>query len=133
MNIIVERKYFCSDYIIGDVYLQNKSTFVCNSLEPSLSAAHPAVPAGTYPITFAFSHKFNRYMPFVGVSGRVGIMIHPGNSPEDTKGCILLGNNTFKGRLSDSKKCFNPLRALLIQSIIDTNENCFLIIKNKNK
>lgn len=132
MNIIVERKYFCKDYIVGDVYLENKHTFVCNSLEPSLSAAHPAIPVGAYPITFAFSHKFNRYMPFVdGVKGRSGIMIHTGNKPKDTLGCILLGNNTIKGGLTDSNKCFNPLRALLIQSIIDVNENCFLIVKNK--
>lgn len=132
MNIIIERKFFCKDYIIGDVYLENKYTFVCNSLEPSLVASHPAIPCGSYPITFVFSHKFNRYMPFVdGVKGRTGIMIHTGNSPKDTKGCILLGNNSSKGCLTDSKECFNPLRALLIQSIIDSNENCFLIVKNK--
>ena len=132
MNIIIVRKFFCKDYIVGDVYLENENTFVCNSLEPPLVAVHPAIPAGAYPITFAFSHKFNRYMPFIGgVKGRVGIMLHTGNSPKDTKGCILFGNNTIKGGLSDSKKCFNPIRALLMQSIIEANENCFLIVKNK--
>lgn len=132
MVIIVERKFFGKDYIVGDVYLNNKSSMLCNSLEPSLTASYPAIPCGTYPLTFSFSHKFNRYMPFVdNVRGRFGIMLHTGNSPKDTKGCILFGNNTIKGGLTDSKKCFNPIRALLMQNIIDVNENCFLIVKNK--
>ena len=41
MNLIIKRKYFCKEYIIGDLFLNNENTFVCNTLEPSLSAAHP--------------------------------------------------------------------------------------------
>lgn len=75
MNIIIKRKYICKDYIIGDVYLNNENTPVCQSLEPSLSAAHPAIPIGSYPIELRFSHKFKRYMPFLsGVPCRSGIM-----------------------------------------------------------
>jgi hypothetical protein len=64
MNIIIKRRYFCKEYIIGDVYLNNESTPVCNSLEPSLSAAHPAIPAGSYPIELRYSHKFKRLIYF---------------------------------------------------------------------
>ena len=38
MNLVIKRKYFSKDYIVGDVYLDDRdSTFIGNSLEPSLS------------------------------------------------------------------------------------------------
>ena len=46
-------------------------------------------------------------MPFLlQVNGRVGIMIHPGNYPKDTQGCILVGRNLAKGSVSNSKQTF---------------------------
>lgn len=133
MNIIVERKYFCKDYIIGDVYLNNDKTPICNSLEPSLSAPrHPAIPLGIYPIEFRYSAKFNRYMPYLsGVRNRYGIMIHPGNKPSDTLGCILLGLNTEKGKITSSRKVFEPIRSSLLTAIECDKSICFLTIKNK--
>lgn len=132
MNVIIKRKYFCKDYIIGDVYLNNENTPVCHSLEPSLSAAHPAIPVGSYPIELRFSHKFNRYMPFLsGVPCRVGIMLHPGNTAKDTLGCILLGRNTIKGALTDSRVTFNTLFDVLSHDLLDSKEICMCVIKNK--
>lgn len=132
MNIIIKRKYYCNDYIIGDVYLNNCYTPVCNSLEPSLSVKHPAIPEGVYPIELRYSHKFKRYMPFLsGVSGRVGIMLHPGNTSKDTLGCILLGRNTIKGSLTDSRVTFNSVFDVLAHDLLDSKEICSCVIESK--
>jgi hypothetical protein len=122
MDIIIKRRYFCKEYIIGDVFLNNEATPVCNSLEPSLSAAHPAIPVGSYPIELRYSHKFKRYMPFLaGVPCRTGIMLHSGNTSKDTLGCILLGRNTVKGAVTDSRNTqitkFSTLLQLSIRII----------------
>ena len=44
-----------------------------------------------------------------GVKGFDGVLIHPGNTADDTEGCILVGRNTEVGRLTDSKATYCKL------------------------
>jgi hypothetical protein len=50
------------------------------------------IPAGTYPVrrTTYFKHDFPTY-EVCDVPGRSRILFHPGNTEEDSQGCILLG------------------------------------------
>lgn len=50
------------------------------------------IPAGTYPLRRTIYHKHGiPTFEVCGVPGRDRILIHPGNTEEDTQGCILLG------------------------------------------
>lgn len=101
----------------------------CNSLEPSLERRNfPAIPFGSYKIALSMSAKFRDKRPYVlGVPGRVGIMVHEGNSVSDTLGCILLGINRVRGRVIDSKK--HVLRLVhLIEAAESRSEDIRIVI-----
>ncbi len=49
------------------------------------------IPVGTYEVVAHKSPKFGRCYLLENVPGRSEILIHAGNTHEDTSGCILLG------------------------------------------
>lgn len=49
----------------------------------------------------------------MGVPGREGILIHAGNTMDDTLGCILVGVNDKVGMVSDSRATFIKLYRLM--------------------
>ena len=73
-----------------------------------------AIPTGTYKVVLSFSRKFKdkpwakkyggQTPEIIGVPGFEGVRIHPGNTADDSLGCILLGENKKKGALVNSKK-----------------------------
>jgi hypothetical protein len=75
------------------------------------------IPSGQYTIKMEYSKHFNKEMPFLqDVNMFKGIMIHPGNDESDTNGCILLGINNIKGKVTSSLKCFNKFMKILEDS-----------------
>lgn len=52
-----------------------------------------AIPRGMYRAQMEWSHKFGRMLPnILNVTTHTNILMHVGNWPEDTEGCILAGN-----------------------------------------
>jgi hypothetical protein len=79
--------------------------FVCvTAEEQDLGNARSVscIPAGTYPLrrTTYLKHGFPTY-EVADVPGRSRILIHPGNTEEDSQGCILLGLRAGKLRVRD--------------------------------
>ena len=96
------------------------------TLEPPASGAHPAIPAGEYALRLdVVSPRFARSprrwsaawgarLPRLeGVPGRAGILIHPGNRPADSSGCVLIGRAVSPLRLGESVATFHRLMHVL--------------------
>lgn len=109
----------------------------CNTLEPAISTGKKVkygkgccVAPGIYSIDFHYSPKFRKYMlTLCGVRGRSGILIHSGNTPNDTSGCILVGERENISVLSNSRSTLDKLFDCCLDVI--GKESITIIIKNK--
>lgn len=97
---------------IGDILL-------ADTIEPSWcnNAKYTAIKPYIYKMVLQYSPKFHMMLPvLLNVPDRSGIMIHPGNSAKDTKGCILVGiKDAQLGRLKAGSS--RPILANLIANI----------------
>ena len=116
MKIIVKHIFSNDNYSIGNMSVEGK--YLCNTLEdpqrPVKIAGRTGIPNGTYKVVLSNSFRFKKVLPEIqNVPGFVGVRIHAGNTAEDTEGCILVGFNTEKGRLTKSREAFYSLMELL--------------------
>lgn len=135
MKILVDRIYRGPSYTISHIYIDGK--YVCDGLEDVdrglkqdddlavISArkikGRTAIPTGIYKLSMGIvSSRFSKiqyyvkfcggYMPRVlNVPGFDGILIHPGNTAEDTEGCLLVGQNKEKGKVINSKTVWESI------------------------
>ena len=139
MRLKLIRRYKKDTYTIGQLLVDG--AFFCNTLEdkdrgltqdmplPVIKAAkvygETAIPAGVYDIDMEtrsqkyagveWYRKLNGgYMPTIcEVPGYTRVLIHPGNTPLDTMGCVLVGQNKVKGQLVNSRATFAKLYKLM--------------------
>ena len=116
MKIKVDRIYKGESYTIGRMYLNGE--YFCDTLEDAIRPVkipnETAIPAGIYKVEVTYSPRFKRNLPLlVDVPNYTGIRIHNGSNKDHTSGCILVGFNTSKGILSDSRKISDQLTSLL--------------------
>lgn len=78
-----------------------------------------AIPEGRYQIVMTMSTRFKRILPLlVEVPGYEGVRIHPGNTPEDTEGCLLPGQEcATKDFVAHSTIEFNQLMVKINKAI----------------
>ena len=85
----------------------------CKCVEPT-PQGHP------YVVVTAWSPGWKQLKPYlVDVPGRSGVMIHPGNNPGDSTGCILVGKRTASGFVAHSRMTFEPLYERIAQDYKD--------------
>lgn len=154
MKIVLDRKWRKSEYTIGRLYINDE--FFCNTLEDTDRELdqnmdlrvlrnkkipnQTAIPTGVYEITLDVkSPKFSTYdfydkvcggyLPrLLDVPGFTGILIHCGSNASHSSGCILVGNNTIKGGLTNSKHVFESLYNK-IKTAKENNEKITIEIK----
>ena len=109
---------------LGSLYIDR--VWQCWSLEDAIReqpgqpvanwkvAGQTAIPSGHYALIITPSQRFLRPLPLlVDVPGFTGIRIHPGNTAENTEGCLLVGRDRQPGRILQSRAAFEALFARL--------------------
>lgn len=134
MELVLHRKYKGTEYTIGKLYKKDnngKEIYVCDVLEdtvrnPITTAINrfikiygkTAIPYGKYEIVRTYSDRFKKVLPLLlNVPHYTGIRIHTGNTAEDTEGCLLVGKNDVKGKVTQSKKYFQIVDELIENSL----------------
>lgn len=116
MKLVLTRRYFGETYTIGSLSIDGE--YLCDTLEDAVRdfgtegkiAGATSIPFGTYEVVLSQSPRFGRLLPEVlHVPRFAGIRFHRGNTHSDTEGCILVGENTKKGMLTNSTFYENAL------------------------
>lgn len=138
MELKLIRKYRLPKYSIGKLYING--VYFCDTMEDtdrnlfqgmqedwiSERKVHgqTAIPFGRYKITLKIqSPKYSKKKQYEFCKGYLprlqnvpcwsGVLLHIGNYPEDTEGCILVGKNEIKGAVVNSTKYFKELYEIL--------------------
>lgn len=153
MELILTRRWPKSDYTIGELSLGG--VVLCNTLEDTdrglvctMDAAEirrrkiygrTAIPKGRYRVAFTWSPAFSSRswarvdggcVPLLeNVKGFEGCRIHPGNTAEETNGCILPGKNTAKGRVTASQEHYRLLVDNYLKPCWKRGESVYITIK----
>lgn len=117
---------------IGKLYVNGQ--WECFTLEDTVRPAgekiygETAIPVGKYRVTVNYSNRFKRLLPLLhNVPQFEGVRIHPGNHPEDTEGCILVGRSKGSNVVHESQLAFKSLFPK-IQAALANGENVWLEI-----
>lgn len=153
MELKVKRKAKRETYVIGDLSIDE--IFFSNTLEDTdrgltsdmtdeqikeiKQKGITAIPTGRYKVVMNIqSPKFSKYKQYefckgylprlVDVPGYKGVLIHIGNYPKDTDGCILVGKNTVKGAVMNSTATFKKLYDIL-KNADEAGEDIYITIE----
>jgi hypothetical protein len=128
VNLFLERMFCKPTYTIGILSMADR--YFCNTLEDPVRDLNKdgdlkdygelkiygetAIPYGRYEVIVSHSPKFKRDLPLIlDVKHFIGIRIHRGNTVKDTAGCILVGDNTAVGKVTNSTYYEKKLTAML--------------------
>lgn len=135
MKLKLTRRFKGSDYTIGQLFMDG--VCFCDTLEDRVrnmpvEAKVPgatAIPTGTYQVIVNRSPKFGRELPrLVDVPYFEGVLIHRGNTNQDTAGCILVGENKQKGKVINSTS-YELSLTTSIKSAISRGESVTITIE----
>lgn len=146
MQLLLVRTFRGQSYTIGKLYVDGK--YVCDTIEDAdrgLSDSMTeeevkrkkkygitAIPIGCYKVVMnVVSPKFKDRSwakPYGGkiprlkdVKGFEGVLIHVGNTAQDSLGCILVGENKVKGQVINSTATFHKLMDILLTAKDEIN------------
>ena len=152
MEIVLKRVAFNPQYTIGHLSIGND--FKCDTLEDTNRDLNhdgifdngevkihgqTCIPFGKYKIDMdTISPRFSTREQYafckgklprlIGVNSFDGVLIHIGNKPEDTDGCILVGENKVKGQVINSTETFKKLYDILLKAHLK-KEDIFIVIQ----
>lgn len=118
----LKRKWLTPRSTIGELFIDG--VFECFILEDRYRPAHEkkvygqtAIPCGIFPVVITQSPRFGRLLPLVdSVPGFEGVRIHPGNTADDTEGCLLPGRKRSADQVLESRLAFDALFEKLVKA-----------------
>lgn len=142
MKLTLQRRFRGETYTIGTLFIDGVR--FCDTLEDTdrdtnrngvfdggerKIAGMTAIPVGTYAVVVNVSPRFRRELPrLLNVPSFEGVLIHRGNTPGDTAGCILVGENREKGRVINSTPYELEL-TFRIKAALAADESCTIEIR----
>jgi hypothetical protein len=153
LELEITRRYNCPNYCIGTMRVNNVVTSdtledTDRGLTSDMSSlaikvkkifGKTAIPKGRYKVVLTISSKFKdrpwakKYEGLVpeilNVKGFSGVRIHPGNKPEDTDGCPLVGENKVKGQIINSVTTYYNLMDRYIMPAYNNVDEIYITIK----
>lgn len=133
INLLLIRDTFSEKSTIGELFLNGER--ICDTLENSWQDNQrniSCIPEGVYPVRLRLPRESatRDYLHLLvqEVPNRDFILVHRGNFPSQTQGCLLVGLGTEQDVVHNSVLAMD----LLIKEILHLGgENINLIIKNK--
>jgi len=136
------RIYYSLKYTIGKLYING--VYFCDTIEDvnrdlnhdgdlsdkgETKVMHQtAVPFGRYKVIVNMSSRFKRLLPrLLNVNSFDGILIHNGADENSSSGCIIVGKNTIKGKVTNGTLYMNKLTDLLNEA--QKTKEIFITIK----
>jgi hypothetical protein len=125
MKLCVVRDIGTADYTHGRLYVDGRlECFTLEDCDRRVEAGGKkvygltAIPLGTYSVVLDKSQRFGRIMPrLLDVQQFLGIRIHPGNTSQDTEGCLLVGRGRGRDRVTDSRGAYATLMDKLTDAV----------------
>lgn len=152
MKIIVNRTEEYNGSTISNISIDGE--YVCHGLEDGFNdpkiAGETRIPEGIYEIKLRdFGGFHSRYSEAVWVKdihkgmleisdvpGFTDVLIHTGNTKNDTRGCLLLGRSYFKKEdgffLSQSRKAYLDVYPKIVDRLINEEEVLIELIDPEN-
>lgn len=143
---MVERWAKKEKHTIGDFFVEKEK--MCNTIEDTVrdlnkdgylsdpgeqkvyaETAIPYTPKGYCYEAWIEKHaKFGMCLRLFGVNSFEGILVHTGNTAEQSAGCILVGNNTKVGYVSNSRVCLDKIIDKLLKKVEMKEKFAFYVI-----
>ena len=138
MEAILTRDLNQDKQTLGSLVLKDSEgnkLFACKTLElPWLENKNnkSCIPVGSYNVVTRKSARYGTHFHVTDVPNRTFILIHAGNTYNDTRGCILLGSKLVDINGDEYKDVANSLAT--IKNLIKLAPNGFCLeVKNKVK
>lgn len=116
INLLLQRKWSVKDATLGELFIDGIfECYTCEDIVRPVGQKVPgqtAIPTGSYRVVVDWSPRFQKNMLHIlDVPGFEGVRIHPGNTPLDTDGCVLVGQtvDTVNGSIGSSRIAYEQL------------------------
>ena len=137
-NVVLERLIFSPTRVLGRMSVYDDFLLVTvKTLElPWLNneRRRSCIPLGKYKLVKRTSTKYGDHFWVKDVPDRSMVLIHSGNSPKDTEGCILPGEGLANIDDNEELEVISSKRAMkLLNDILDDENQLYIIYQQESE